>query len=412
MSDLDASFQASGKAANVVEAGDTVTIVFTRPPANATNVKVEVIETAGPNDVRRTDLSLAVFRGSITSNIFKLDPVGIDPLDTNPKPNPELPKIPLSDSPPKLSIKFDATSGVSVVPLPDKEREDLNYEIKLKITGSVAGKDDSFVGQAILKVNLTFDVMIIPTMAGQTRTQQNTHEFGILSDNAQWGKQWFDHAPARRALVELAPGASLDDFRNAIKTAAAKAAKGDVFLLVGHGGAGGFRGLNQTVFDPVPDLTSGLSNHKNTVTSDVVALEDRATRTAPRVWVTKATNPASDDKQQIDNLSRRWEAMSDAGDSLRAGNVKRFVIMACNFAKDRAFGTRLAKIMKMTIGGYDKLLAIGAEIFSNPSVTLQSAWISADPTLNPDPDRPTAASTDRNHKSFHEVPQPIQNFNP
>ncbi|MCC7374725.1 MAG: hypothetical protein IT581_08710 [Verrucomicrobiales bacterium] len=413
MGQLDASFHSSGKAANVVEVNDSVQIVLTSPPAAATDVRIQLLEKKDTGDAQSGERLLATFRGHIDKQKFTLDGPSGDPLDVDPKPNPELNdalKKEMSDAPPTVKITFNPGDASSSVPLPDKLAEGLQYEIRLKITGTIGGKAETFDGAAILNVRLAIDVMIVPDVDPNSEPPASGDRL-IFWQNARFGFQWKAFAPARRELLKIPVDGALTDFENAVTAAASKAKKSEVLLCIGHGGAGGFRGLSLTVFDTVPESVHGMNLHKHTITSDVLNLPERAERKSPGKWVPKAKTPSSQDQTEIDALAPRFEVLERLAVVLKNGQVSRFVVMSCNFARDAQFGNRLSTLLKTPVGGFDRLLAMADVVSSNPGEPKHNvqAWLVADEN-NPSANRPP--DSDITHRSFHEVPSPLRNFSP
>jgi hypothetical protein len=418
MTQLDASFQSSGRAVNLVEPGDLVDIVFTTPPQQASNVNVELWEAAGPGDTVQSDRLIATFRGQINSGKFKLDGPSNDPLDPDPnKPNPVIANFSRSSAPPVFRVRFKDDPTESKIPLPDTEEENGSYEMKLKASGSVGGSNVAFAGTAILNLRVWQDVMIVPDTDAATPAQRRSPEFvNIFADSAAFAKQWRKFAGARRQILPTTIDGTLADFERTVTAAAAKAHKGDIILFTGHGGAGGFRGLSNSVFDTTPASVHGVSSHPNAITSDVLNLPNLATRGPAGNWI--ANDKISTDAQaKVNALAPRWEMLSRLGAVLKQNAVARFIVLACNMGKDASFGFSLAKLLQTTVGGYTSLIAANQVVFTQPgkpSQTLVQVWLmSSDSPPAPgtqDPNQPP--SGDANDPSFHEIPGGLKSFNP
>jgi hypothetical protein len=414
MTPLDASFQANGRAANIVEPGDLVEIVFTAPPPQASSVQVQLIETAGPGDAVTTDRLICTFRGSISASKFKLDGPSGDPL-TPDKPNPEIATFNKSTDPPKFKVKFKDDSTVSEIPLPDVEEENGSYELKLKITGTAGSTAVTSTGTAILNLRVWRDVMIVPDIASATAAQKKSGEFSIFRDNSMFAGQWKKFAGARRQTMTIPIDGTLTDFETTVTAAAAKATGGDVLLFVGHGGAGDFRGLTITTFDSTPASVHGMNNHPNAINSDVLKLPEIATKNASGQWIANPST-ATDAQAKVDALAPRFDCLTRLGAVLKQSKVKRFIVMSCNMARDGAFGFKLAKVLQTTVGGYQKLLSTNQEVFSTPGKpdkTLVQVWLMSQDDPQPgvtDPNQPPG--TDENAAPFHEIPGSLKEFAP
>ena len=265
--------------------------------------------------------------------------------------------------------------------------------------------------QTIAIPNQVRDAMIVPRTSVPLPTSKTA--FTILQQNWIFGQQWKQSDTTGRNVVELKVGAGEKDFLDAI-TQAAKTARGrEVILAVGHGGAGDFRGLTQTVFDAVPNDTHGLESHPFAITREVLELPDVAEKkdgkwTPRRVVVGGVITTLS--QGSIDALSPRFDMMSKCGEILRAGGVSRFVLLACNIAKDapkagkKGFLALLAAVLGVEVVAYGGLVAIGEVTFTNPGTparTKEQIWIAMDET---DTERGRPPGDDPDHASFHELP--------
>jgi hypothetical protein len=408
MTALDASFEANGRAANIVEPGDIVDIVFTAPPPSATDVRVELIEAPGDGDQVRTDRLIATFSGQITGGKFKLDVPFPDPLDpTPPPPNPAPGNFNHSSDPPKIPVRFkDDPSKKSDVTLPDVEEENGSYELKLRITGKVNGAPVTSTGGAILHLSVWRDVMIVPDIAAATAAQKKSEEFKLFINLAGFAQQWRKYAGARRSVMTMPIDCTMADFERVVAAAAAKAVKGDVLLDVGHGGTEGSRGLASTVFDATPNSTHGIANHPNAINSEVLSLPFIATKNAAGQWI--ANDPVN--QPNIGKLVARFEALSRVGAILKQNKVARFIVVTCNMSKDANFGPRLAKVMQVPAGGYLKSVLTDM-VQPTGTTSFVQIWLSdVDPPVEPDPNQPPF--NDPTTPSFHEIPGGLRTFQP
>ena len=308
MTALDATFQSNGRAANIVEPGDVVDIVFTAPPQAASDVKVQIIEAPATGDAVQTDRLIATFSGSITGSKFRLDGPSNDPLNVNPQQNPVIANFSHSSFAPTFSVRFkDDLSKRSDLILPDVENENGAYEIKLKVTGTVSGASVTFAGTAILQLRIWLDVMMVPDVGSATAAQKQSAEFVLFNENSMFASQWRRFAGARRQVMTIPIDGTLAQFESTVTAAAPKAKKGDLILFVGHGGAGGFRGLTITVFDTTPSSTHGVSQHPNAITSDVLNLPSIATKNpATGKWTANST--VATDAQKTVSCGKTAEA--------------------------------------------------------------------------------------------------------
>ncbi len=389
---LEATLVSAGRAANLVEVSDPVEVRFTAPPSDATDVRIEIWETAGPGDARTADLLLATFRGAIRSGRFELEQPGGDPLAPPPPPNPEPnPRLRFSSNPPALKIGFP---GIAPAPvrLPDTENENLVYEIKLKTRGVAASKQLSFDGASVLQVRFGVDVMLVPDVKPGAA---GGSEVALLGENARFGEQWQAHAPARRALVQVPVDGTLAAFRTAALDAAAKAHGGSLILFTGHGAATGLRGSKLTAFDTVPSSVHGFSSHPFTIDSDVLALPTIATKKGSS-WT---VNPPSTDQARVDALAQRFDLLVDLGAALQRAGAARFLVLSCNMARDMSFRTKLATIMGCRIAGYDRLVATNTIVSSGTSKVL--CFLVEDES-NPSGSQPPFK--DFGQPAFHEIP--------
>jgi hypothetical protein len=390
---LEATVVSAGRAANLVEATEPVEVRFTAPPADATDVRVEIWEAKGPGDAQAADQLVATFRGAIRSGKFELEQPNADPLAPPPPPNPEPnPKLRFSSNPPALRVGFP---GIAPVPvrLPDVENENFVYEIKLKARGVAASKPLAFDGTAILQVRIGVDVMIVPDVKPGGGPAGS--ELAILEENARFGEQWQAHAPARRALVKVAVDGTLAAFRTAALDAAAKAHGGSLILFTGHGAATGVRGAKLTAFDTVPSSVHGFSSHPFTIDSDVLNLPAIARKVNGK-WT---VNPPSTDQAQVDRLAPRHDLLVDLGAALKAAGAARFLVLSCNMGRDMSFRVKLATIMNSRVAGYDRLVATNTIVNAGTSKVLTFL---VDDESNPLGSQPPFK--DFAQAPFHEVP--------
>lgn len=409
MTVLDASFQSNGRAANIVEPGNVVDIVFTTPPPSATNVKVQIIEAPGPGDVVTTDRLIATFSGSITGNKFTLDGPSNDPLDTNPQSNPVIANFNHSSFPPKFSMRFkDDPTKQSDIILPDVENENGSYEIKLNITGTVSGATVTSAGSAILQLRIWLDVMIVPDVPSATAAQKQSTEFGVFNDNYRFSQQWLKFAGARRQVSTVPIDGTLAQFESIVNAAAPKAKKGDLILFVGHGVAG-TQGA-PTVFDTTPSSVHGLTTqHPNAISTTVLNLPNVATQDASGKWI--ANDKISTDAQrQVDAIAPRFDALKRIGGVLKQNSVSRFILMTCDMSLDPSFGSNLAKLLQIPVAAYPGFVA--STTGSGAAQSLTQIWLTHTRPVpgHRDPEQP--ADTDPNAPSFHEIPGGLRSFSP
>jgi hypothetical protein len=267
--------------------------------------------------------------------------------------------------------------------------------------------------QAIATPSQLRDVMIVPDTRVPLPTSKSS--FDLLQQNWIFSQQWKQADPGGRGVVELRVGGGEKDFLDAIKQAAQAARGHEIILAVGHGGAGHFRGLTQTVFDAIPNAEHGLENHPFAIKRDILDLPDVAEKKDGK-WVPKAIRDSNGvitrvSQGTVDARATLFEMMTRAGELMRAAGVSRFVIVACNVAKDqppagkKAFHELLAAILGVDVVVYGGLVAIAEVTFTNPGQparTKEQIWIAMD-EKDPDNGRPPAADPD--HASFHELPQ-------
>lgn len=256
------------------------------------------------------------------------------------------------------------------------------------------------------------DVMIVPNTHVPLPTSKTT--FPVFQQNWIFAQQWKQADSAARAVVEAKVNGVDTDYLDAIKQASQVARGHEVILAVGHGGAGDFRGLTQTVFDSVPNDAAGLAAHPFAVTRAVLELPEIAEKKNGSWTPRRIQEPGGVISQAsqgtVDALSPRFEMMVKSGELLRAGGVSRFVLLSCNIGKDRpkagkkAFLSLLAEILGVEVAGFTGLVAIGEVTFTNPGVPArmkEQIWIATDET---DLSRGRPPSDDPDHASFHEVP--------
>lgn len=226
MAGFTAFFSSQGKAANLAEAGETVTIVFTDPPQSAENVAVSVME-ASEGKEAKGDRELVTFFGAFQGGVFQLSTSKIvsqgftDPVRK-----------------PVFTISFDGIANTVDLPV-DKEENGL-FDLRLDVKGTIAGKDLNEKNVALLHVAFKRDVMIIPAADGNV---DKAFSF-IRTFAAQWRAQ----APATRALLTMALDpkplsaplvkADYGDFLRVMSEAARLAHGGSVILNIGHGDDG------------------------------------------------------------------------------------------------------------------------------------------------------------------------------
>ena len=257
------------------------------------------------------------------------------------------------------------------------------------------------------------DAMIVPKSRVPLPTSDN--RFTVLQQNWIFAQQWKKFDSAARNVVELEVGAAAAGYLAAIKAASQTARGKEVILAVGHGGAGGFRGLTQTVFDAVPNAVEGLEKHPLAITRQVLELPDVAEKVNGR-WTPRAIKDprtgviSRESQERIDQLSPRLDMLAAGGEIMRAAGVARFVILACNVGKDappagkKGFLELLASILGVDVVAYRSLVAIGEVTFTRPgeaASTKEQIWIAFDET---DANRGRPAQDDPDHPSFHDLP--------
>jgi len=257
------------------------------------------------------------------------------------------------------------------------------------------------------------DAMIVPATRVQLPTSQSS--FKLPEQNWIFAQQWMRADANQRGVVELRVGGDDKDFLRAVRQAAQSARGRDVILAVGHGGAGDFRGLTQTVFDALPEEAHGLERHRFAITREVLDLPQIAEKIDGK-WVPKRVQlpngvTATASQSDVDARVPRYEMMVAAGDILRSGGVARLVILACNMAKDKVgaggkrFHERLAEILGVGVVVFGGLVAIAEVTFTEPGKparTKEQIWIAMDEN-DVEHDRPP--SDDPDHPSFSEIPQ-------
>jgi hypothetical protein len=99
---------------------------------------------------------------------------------------------------------------------------------------------------------------------------------------------------------------------------------GEVLLFVGHGGAGGFRGLTETMFDTIPE-TGGLSTHQHRITSTTLFDLERSAEKKGDVWTWKAlpsgvvqTQDTFPDGEKLTWAGHKWDKLGELGDALKS----------------------------------------------------------------------------------------------
>jgi hypothetical protein len=265
--------------------------------------------------------------------------------------------------------------------------------------------------QTIAIPNQVRDAMIVPRASVPLPTAKTS--FTLLQQNWIFSQQWKKADTTGRNVVECKVGGVEKDYLDAI-TQAAKTARGrEVILAVGHGGAGDFRGLTQTVFDAIPNAAHGLESHPFAITREVLELPDIAEKKDGK-WVPKKIKVGNvittESQGKVDSLVPRFEMMQKSGEILRAGGVSRFVLLACNVAKDapkngkKDFLSLLAGVLGVEVVAYGGLVAIGEVTFKDPgraAETKEQIWIAMDET---DTSKGRPPDDDRDHASFHELP--------
>jgi hypothetical protein len=274
--------------------------------------------------------------------------------------------------------------------------------------------DDSHANRTTAAIpNQIRDAMIVPDARVPLPTTQN--RFTALQQNWIFAQQWKTADSAARNVVELRLGAGAADYLAAIEKASQRARGKEVILAVGHGGAGGFRGLTQTVFDAIPNAAEGLEKHPFAITRQVLELPDVAEKIDGR-WMPRAIKDprtgviARESQGSVDQLSPRFDMLAASGGILRAAGVARFVVLACNLGKDvppagkKGFLDLLAGVLGVDVVAYRGLVAIGEVTFTSQgasATTKEQIWIALDET---DANRGRPPQDDPAHASFHDVP--------
>lgn len=262
------------------------------------------------------------------------------------------------------------------------------------------------VQQGTAKPPGAVDVMIVPRAPVTHLTGRST--LSIFQQNWLFAKQWRESSPSTRAVVEEPVNGRLADFEAAVKKAAAKARGKRVVLCVGHGGAGGFRGLTQTVFDTLPETAPKMLNHVGAMTREVVVEFPEMAEKKKGKWVPKPRKvngvTVTESQAKIDSLSPRFETLLKIGKLLQNGHVHDFTVLSCNAGLDATFGAALAKRLGVEVHLYDRLVAMAESVWTKPGrpdVVKTQVWLVRDET-NPGANRPP--SSDPDHASFHEIP--------
>jgi hypothetical protein len=260
--------------------------------------------------------------------------------------------------------------------------------------------------QGTAKPPQAVDVMIVPRAPATNLTRRST--LTIFQQNWLFARQWRKSSPSTRAVVEVPVNGRLADLEAAVQTAAAKASGKRVVLCVGHGGAGSFRGLTQSVFDSLPETAQGMLNHVGAMTSEVVVEFRKIAENKGGKWVPKRRSVGgvivTESQAKIDSLAPRFETLLKIGKLLQDAHVHDFTVLSCNAGRDAAFGAALAKRLGVEVHLYDRLVAMAEAVFTKtgqPDVVKTQVWLvqnEAAPAANRPP------SDDPDHASFHEIP--------
>lgn len=256
--------------------------------------------------------------------------------------------------------------------------------------------------------------MLVPA-ASVKRPITMEADFSTYQQNWIWAQQWKERDP-KRHVIELPMSGSVEQLQSAFVAGVAKAAEkapgGEVILFVGHGTAGD-SGSPQAAFDALPEQPEhALSQHKLSITREVVDLTDIAMKQGGR-WVSKDSTQTSSTK--LDDLGRRFDMIEAAGKAMR-GKAKTFVLLSCNVGQDlRAGGglrlhQRLAAIMGVEVVCFSAFVATGqaTDEKGRPGIQL---WFKVGRTNpvegRPDPpaagDKEAAKTQKKFEDSFHEV---------
>jgi hypothetical protein len=276
--------------------------------------------------------------------------------------------------------------------------------------------------QAPAKSQPPRDVMIIPTAGA-------TDPHGIYKDNRRFGKdQWAAASPTERAIVELAPNATLE---SVMKDAAQKARLGPnadgvviprrVILLIGHGGAAGERAQEVTSFDTVPE-PGGFSEHRQKITKDTLQLGIDIESGKIQVKDPDSPNPTfkqgnagTTDPAMTANY-RKYRMLKRIGAILRNNKVAQFILLSCAAGSDPELAPMLSKILGVRVGAYRQLVSIGALVWTTSARvkgSLEQIWLAPLSCKTPqdvERFRPAVGfnpdGSPRPHPSFRDYPEP------
>lgn len=246
------------------------------------------------------------------------------------------------------------------------------------------------------------DVMLVPNTRVALPISM-AKNYTVMQQNWIFGQQWLKKDPANRAVIELKKDGAASDFHDALRAAARMAHGREVILAVGHGGAGDFRGLSQTVFDTMPESQHDMSTHKLSITREVLDLPDVAEKKGGKWGPKRSGGGVIVTDPRIEELGVRHDYIEEAGKILAGAGVARLVILACNLGKDRTtprFHERLAALLGVGVDVFSGLIAIAEA--SDGRATKEQLWVVANEE-KPEANRPP--SDDLSHESFHEVPK-------
>lgn len=248
------------------------------------------------------------------------------------------------------------------------------------------------------------DVMIIPKLTG-ARPPVDPHNKGLFEENRKFAEQWKDAEPKARHTEEVQANGSLDDFKKAVKKAAARASGKEVIIFTGHGAIKGLRGAAETAFDSVPE-GEGMSTHKHIITADVVFLEKIAKKKANGDWVAKPFGPFKrTETAKVKKLAPRRKMLEEIGKILKQKGVLRLRLLTCNIGKDIAFLKKLAQIIGIEVVAYTKFTQTREQRFTLGTQTTVKVqcWVGR---LRP----PHPRVKDENDPQFTEIPHTFEVF--
>jgi hypothetical protein len=380
-------------AANIVNYNGKLKIVISNLPNSAKSVQIVLLEVNAANDEATKDRKLMTIKGVVSKGKFSLEQAPPpDPFSEETYKNPELhdngPEY--SQFPPELIVLFNNTEYK--LHLPDKKDEKLMYEISAEcyINGVL---DSKLKGST--QVRRPVDVMVVPNIPPDS-TQ--TGERDLFRQASKFATQWFNFAKARRSITHVAVNSTLTDFETALVNAASVAKYGDVLLFTGHGGNGGDR-VDVTCFDTTPYSVHGMNNHPNKITTGVLDLPLHADRQKDGKWVWKQNHGCGELNATVDNLGQRYDMLVRIGNSFKANNVARFIVLSCNVGNDKNFGFKLSKILNTTVCLYPDFVST-RDILTNNVVDAVQTYLLGEKLPPVDIDDRSTREIPRGYKTF------------